>query len=506
MPMQTTNRTLVDPTAGAIRFWYRPLFDAGTGPGHIARLVTLVSAAGHVSAAGFSLALSADGRTLALACGEEPTPCLQTPVALEPGGWVLLTLGYGPTNSALFLNDTLVATGSGLPTIPAQAVPATALVIGSGPNGQEPAAGQIEELTVFGGRSRFRQLMGCPFGLSPDYDIAAYWRNRAATAARGPISEAEDAARQALLAALQTERLAARGGADRLGASLDGGGVYGPQGASPSPCGTNSIYEVWITNTACAYDQTNGWMVSFGIGGGTNGVLYDVFAATNLVGNNITNSQWWWVTNGYACDIITLTNVLVTIPPLETSVVLTLSAESDINGDVLLYPHGSNNSQGLAVDNRGHVWVAHQKNVSYTVGHLNTNGMLVGVVNLQVEGLWAEYFANTNLAGWPALTNLEGPVDFTSATGWPGTPALTNAFSARWTGIVAPQAQGDHVFYVSAEPGAAFRLKVNGAIIIDNWMVIHDSGMPHEFWKSVSWNAALTNGSSVEMLRIHHTL
>jgi hypothetical protein len=66
-------------------------------------------------------------------------------------------------------------------------------------------------------------------------------------------------------------------------------------------------------------------------------------------------------------------------------------------------------------------------------------------------------------------TNAEVPVDFSSATNWPGPAALTNAISARWSGVVWPQAQGEHVFYVSAEVGAAFGLWVNGTTIIDNW-------------------------------------
>ncbi len=143
---------------------------------------------------------------------------------------------------------------------------------------------------------------------------------------------------------------------------------------------------------------------------------------------------------------------------------------TNISGNVILYPHGGTLSQGLAVATNGHVWVAHEKNVSTTVGHVNTNGNLVGVVDLQVYGLWAEYFANTNLSGWPLITNAaDGPVDFSWTNGWPTSPVPTNHFSARWSGVVAPLARGEHVFYVSADAGAAFRLTVNGLMIIDNW-------------------------------------
>jgi subtilisin-like proprotein convertase family protein len=47
-----------------------------------------------------------------------------------------------------------------------------------------------------------------------------------------------------------------------------------------------------------------------------------------------------------------------------------------------------------------------------------------------------------------------------------------------------PLTQGDHLFYVSAEAGAAFRLKVNGATIIDNWT--HPATNTVEF-SSTSW-------------------
>jgi hypothetical protein len=157
-------------------------------------------------------------------------------------------------------------------------------------------------------------------------------------------------------------------------------------------------------------------------------------------------------------------------------------SETDGNGNVILYPNGNdssqggnNASQGLAVDANGHVWVAHGKEITQTLGHLHTNAAWVGNVDLHVSALWAEYFANTNLAGWPALTNVESPLDFDYHTnGWPASEPPTNSvpansFSARWSGVVQPQAQGDHVFYVAAEAGAAFRLRVNGVTLIDNW-------------------------------------
>jgi subtilisin-like proprotein convertase family protein len=139
------------------------------------------------------------------------------------------------------------------------------------------------------------------------------------------------------------------------------------------------------------------------------------------------------------------------------------------DGSVRQFYSGDGGPKGLAVDTNGHIWVAHAEG-STTVGHVNTNGTFLGNVNLQVYGLWAEYFANTNLSGSPLLARVEmNSVDYSWTNAWPPAPVPTNRFSARWSGIVTPQTQGTNVFYVSADAGAAFRLTVNGTVIIENW-------------------------------------
>ena len=57
------------------------------------------------------------------------------------GDWHLVTMGYTPTNSVLFLDGQQVAVGDGLPTVPKEAFPFTSLVVGStssGARGQQP--------------------------------------------------------------------------------------------------------------------------------------------------------------------------------------------------------------------------------------------------------------------------------------------------------------------------------------------------------------------------------
>ena len=271
IPMAISSRALVDGTAGAIRFWYRPAFDSGVGPGHPAKLLTLVSAAGGASASWYSLVVAPDGGTLSLVCGEDPTPCLTAAAAFQAGNWVLVALGYSETNTAIFINDTAVASGAGLPSVPAQLIPSTSLVVGSGPDGQQVAGGQIDELAVFSGSNRFRRMTGSPFGLNTQNSIAEYYNAYSSTAALGPITPEEEAAQAELAAARRAQRLAA---GQRLTAfttpmGLDTPQPDWPQGGPLPPCGTNNIYTVWMTNTVCTNIQGQGWTVSFTIAGGT---------------------------------------------------------------------------------------------------------------------------------------------------------------------------------------------------------------------------------------------
>jgi hypothetical protein len=90
--MVVTNRTQVDPVCGAIRFWYRPGFDSGSGPGSTAVLLTLGSGSGSASVVWWTLAVSADGSTVSLACqsGEGVAVCLSAPVAMQINGSLTL--------------------------------------------------------------------------------------------------------------------------------------------------------------------------------------------------------------------------------------------------------------------------------------------------------------------------------------------------------------------------------------------------------------------------------
>ena len=300
VPMVVSNSFRVEPERGAIRLWYRPDFSSGAGPGQPATLLELVTAQGKTEAVWWTLGVTPDGNEVHLVCQTDngPATCLSAEVKWEAGTWHLLTLGFTPTNSALFIDDKLSAIGDGLATIPKEAAPFTRLVVGSSDLGTETASGQIEELCVFSGRKRIQQVIGNVFGLSVNWEIGIYYASLSKIAALGPISDAEIAARKERAEKLQAERAA-------LGLDAEsGGGQMLRLAGGTSECFTNS--PLYITNTVCVFDTNTGWTVQFDVQG-TNSPA-DIFTTTNLSGNNITNSQWTWLERGPSCFTYQYTN------------------------------------------------------------------------------------------------------------------------------------------------------------------------------------------------------
>lgn len=195
MPLAAPTGRILNTQRGAVRFWYRPSFDSGTGPGTLARLLTLASADGPAVTTYWSLAISPDGNTIQLLCdgNANGAVCLTASAALQAGVWNLVTLGYTETNSALWINTQQVATGGGVPSLSATPVPSAALLVGSDAFGDQIAAGQIDLLTTFSGSTRWPRPTASPFGLDPSLAITAYYADYSPVAALGPISPEEQA-------------------------------------------------------------------------------------------------------------------------------------------------------------------------------------------------------------------------------------------------------------------------------------------------------------------------
>ena len=268
----TGHTNLTCDMAGAIRFYYSPHFSSvsvpgGKGPGSPARLAHLVASSGAGTAVVWSLQISPDGNTLQLLgyTDSGPVQLLSTPIAWQAHQFHMLALDYGPQGTALFIDGQLAAQGNGTVPIP---TPVGALVLGSSVSGADTAKGAFDEFFSFD-----HQLTAG--------EVAIYYQFTGAMAAMGPISADEEAG---MLAAGAMARMALPS-------------VYDPDHAMTLLPGG----PVYLTN-AFATLQTNGTTTfGFSIGGGTNGVFYDVFCATNL-NNTLDSSQWYWVGQGLTCN------------------------------------------------------------------------------------------------------------------------------------------------------------------------------------------------------------
>jgi hypothetical protein len=368
VPMLATNGSSnIDPQRGALRFWYQP--DSGLGNGTPATLLTLVSTdPATAGAAWWTLVVSADGQSVLLTAegANGPSTCLTAPVTFQSSTCYLVTLAYTETNSTLFVNDQQVATGFGLPNVPVQVAPLTALVLGSRLSGDQVACGQIDEFTALTSRPRLRR--GPVF--DPNCYVGQYYAVYSAEAALGSISDVEIAMR---LSARQAQRSAMR---------MSTLGITG--GIGPMDAGTGCVTggQVYMTNVVCTLDTNAGWTLSFSIAGGTNDIPYDIFMTPSLGVGSVTNWSWAYLGQGYTCNSYTFTN-----QPDQTAFYMLGDSTVDSDGDglgtafELLISHSDPNnkfSRGDGIDDKT-AWLQ-GRNPKVPGSFPDTNG----VINLQV--------------------------------------------------------------------------------------------------------------------------
>jgi hypothetical protein len=83
-------------------------------------------------------------------------------------------------------------------------------------------------------------------------------------------------------------------------------------------------------------------------------------------------------------------------------------------------------------------------------------------------GLHADYFANENGSGTPALSRIDPSIDFDWGYGSPGAGIPNDHFSARWTGTIEVPAEAGEVVLGTVQDDGA-RVWIDGKQIIDAW-------------------------------------
>lgn len=152
--------------------------------------------------------------------------------------------------------------------------------------------------------------------------------------------------------------------------------------------------------------------------------------------------------------------------------------------------HGNDSAQGVAVDGKGNVWVAHSIiGPSTTVGHLLTDGTFIGVVPVDTGPTGVAIDANGKV--WVAnyysgtanrIDPMAGPL------GPGGVPVGAVDMTVNLGPDAYPYNYSDMTGFVLASGTAAF----------GQWIVIHDSAAPDTEWGTVSWNALMPPGTSLK--------
>jgi hypothetical protein len=136
---------------GAVRFWFKSTWDTGTGPNTPGRLIE-VGTKGSASTNGWwSLYLNTNATNLIFAAetNNVGTTYLTGTISWQHCDWNQLVLNYTATNSALYLNSTLISTGWGVTLWPGATVRANGFTLGSDANGTNQAKGLFEDLEIF---------------------------------------------------------------------------------------------------------------------------------------------------------------------------------------------------------------------------------------------------------------------------------------------------------------------------------------------------------------------
>ena len=82
-------------------------------------------------------------------------------------------------------------------------------------------------------------------------------------------------------------------------------------------------------------------------------------------------------------------------------------------------------------------------------------------------GLSAEYFANTTLAGTPALKRIDPSIGFAWNNVAPGEGLPAENYSVRWTGELIPPVDGDYRLGGSSDGG--YRISLDDKVFLDDW-------------------------------------
>jgi hypothetical protein len=283
-----TNRN-INYSQGTVLFYYAPNWasvnQGGSGPGETAYFIGGGDWSSGSPNGLFAIYADAGGSNLCLGgvgAGDAEVYA-SAPISWTSNAFHQIGVEWTEWDCEIYLDGALAATGDGVIYVPTRSTWTNGFFIGSDNNGYEQARGAFWDMITW----------------TEEY---GGWYTNAWPYVSNTIATWQGT-------------LGGGGFGGMMGMSSGFGMMMGSIGVgnlTPIGSSTNCITgaNVYITNMSTMPDTNGdgGVTFAFTIEGGTNGALYDVFATTNLVGNNMTNAPWTWLGQGTNSGIYQITN------------------------------------------------------------------------------------------------------------------------------------------------------------------------------------------------------
>ncbi len=283
--------------SGSVILWFAPGWASantnqnGSGPGDWGRLLEVGAYSTNASYGWWSLYFDSGGTNIYFATQTNSGDgsaviLLSAPINWATNIWHSIALTYSTTNTALYLDGKLSASGAGLSVFPGPEVQADGFGIGSDSNGLAQAHGLFDDIYTFGFPLDAVTVSSIYLQLRGAYSINIF-----------NIQERIPSAPPVPTGPSVFNAISGLGWLQWLG--------------SASNCVTSS--DVWMTNVSSTLagvgtNQTATCM--FTMAGGYSGVGYDVFA-TAALGTSEPAYGWGWLGQGYPCNIYSEPNLPV---------------------------------------------------------------------------------------------------------------------------------------------------------------------------------------------------
>jgi|ERR1019366_4974046 hypothetical protein len=279
-------------SSGTVMFWYAPRSWSGTnqggnGPGEYVRLLEAGAYTPNSSFGWWSLYVDPAGANLYFSTQTNDLSgnvwtYLSAPIAWTTNYFHFVALTYSATNTALYLDGALAASGSPLTVYPGANALANGFFIGSDSNGVSQARGSFNTVATYNIPLDAGTIQQVYNQQADDYLInplnTAMFRLSSATSSPAYTPTSFD-----VIAGIGNLQLAATGNC---------GNYWNPN-------------IVWFSDVTAWTTNGGTTTVKFTIEGGWTNYAYDVFA-TGAMQTPFTNAIWFWLGQGHPCNTYTV--------------------------------------------------------------------------------------------------------------------------------------------------------------------------------------------------------